>query len=755
MILRVKTIIRGAVQGVGFRPFVYRLASEMNLKGFVLNSSNGVIIEAEGEKNILDEFLLRLEKEKPQLAIINSLEFSFLDPVYYSEFSIRKSSKEEEISALILPDIAVCTDCLNEMLNPNDRRYLYPFINCTNCGPRFTIIESLPYDRPRTSMKNFKMCKQCEEEYHNPLDRRFHAQPIACPQCGPQIELWDRKGSVLLIQNDALEKTIELIKNGQIVAIKGLGGFHLVVDARNNQAVLELRKRKHREEKPFALMFPSLDLVKEICFVDFFEERLLRSPESPIVLLKKKELSKNFISDLVAPGNPYLGIMLPYTPLHHLLMRGLGFPIVATSGNLSEEPICIDENEALKRLNNIADFFLVHNRPILRHADDSIARIIKGREFILRRARGYAPLPIQIENLNDDDILAVGGHLKNTIALKKKNLIFVSQHIGDLSTGESLHAFKKTIEDFRELYLSKSDCGVGDLHPNYISTKIGKEIFQNFWQVQHHLAHVISCKLENQVTGEFLGISWDGTGYGFDGTIWGSEFFLVDDKSFQHLGNFRKFALPTGEKAIQQPKRTLVGILYEIFGEDILKLDFVQEKFDENELKMLITLIEKKINSPLCVSAGRLFDGVSSLIGLGDRSNFEGQAAMKLEFCVDWEEKNYYPFSIDEINNKLVVNWEGIIKSIIDEKNKVDKGIISARFHNTLSQIILHIAKKFEIRKIVLSGGCFQNKYLLEKTIELLEENHFTVYWHQRIPTNDGGISVGQIGAINLKNRSI
>ncbi|MGB9664781.1 MAG: carbamoyltransferase HypF [Ignavibacteria bacterium] len=753
---RLKIIIRGAVQGVGFRPFVFRLASEMNLNGYVLNSSKGVFIEVEGENEKLKEFLIRIEKEKPQISIIQSLEYQILDAVGYNKFEIKKSEKDEETIALILPDIATCKDCLKELFDPNDRRYLYPFINCTNCGPRFTIIEMLPYDRPFTSMKNFKMCPDCEKEYHNPEDRRFHAQPVACPVCGPHIELWNSEGDILSIKENAIEQTIDLINKGKILAIKGLGGFHLVIDAANENAVINLRRRKHREEKPFALMFPDIQSVKQVCEVNELEERLLLSPESPIVLLRRKKFSEEIeISRLVAPDNPYLGIMLPYTPLHHILMKFLGKPIVATSGNLSEEPICIDEYEALRRLKGIADYFLVHNRPILRHCDDSIARIVNNREFIIRRARGFAPLPYLIENESDDSLIAVGGHLKNTIALKKRNQIFISQHIGDLSTLESFNAFKKTIDDFQKLYEVDKKKFVGDLHPEYLSTKFLKESQFEFKLVQHHLAHIAACKIENQVEGEALGVSWDGTGYGLDGKIWGSEFFIIDDESFEHIGQFRKFHLPSGEKAIKEPKRTLAGVLYEIYGRDILKSKILRSKFSDTELNYIINQIEKKINSPECVSAGRLFDAISSLTGISDYSNFEGQAAMKLEFVINNQTNDFYKFDFrkEEI---FIIDWMKIIIGIeSDLENQIDKGIIAAKFHNSLTEIIVEFAKKSGLKKVILSGGCFQNIYLLERTIKRLQEENFKVYWHQRIPTNDGGISVGQIAAFQLYNRKL
>lgn len=755
MIERLKIIIRGAVQGVGFRPFVYRLATEMNLKGYVFNSSRGVFIEVEGSSETLKKFLLRLEKEKPPISIIQSLEFQILDVIGYKEFEIRKSEKEEEITTLILPDIATCKDCLRELFDPDDRRYLYPFINCTNCGPRFTIIEMLPYDRPLTSMKNFKMCPDCEREYHNPEDRRFHAQPIACPECGPHIELWNENGHKISEKENCYPLVCELINSGKIIAIKGLGGFHLIVNAADDIAVKELRKRKHREEKPFALMFPDIETVKKICEVNELEERLLLSPESPIVLLRKKSSYELKISEYVAPDNPYLGIMLPYTPLHHIIMRFLGKPIIATSGNLSEEPICIEENEALNRLNGIADYFLVHNRPILRHCDDSIARIIHNREFIIRRARGYAPLPYLIDDELGDNLIAVGGHLKNTIALKKGNQVFISQYIGDLSTLESFNAFKRTLGDFQNLYETNEAKFVGDLHPDYISTKYLKDQSKDYKLIQHHLSHIAACKLENGVKGEALGVSWDGTGYGFDGSIWGSEFFLIDDENFEHIGQFRKFYLPSGEKAIKEPKRTLAGILYEIYGSDILNSAILRSKFNETELKLIVNQIDKKINSPECVSTGRLFDAVSSLIGITDYSNFEGQAAMKLEFSIEKGVDEHYEFEF--LKNEIIkINWEKIITGIIrDIEYGIQKSKIATKFHNTLTEIIVEFAKYTNQKKILLSGGCFQNVYLLERTIERLKQEFFQVYWHQRIPTNDGGISFGQIAAYNLKNRKL
>lgn len=755
MIFRVKINIRGAVQGVGFRPFIYRLAADLNLNGFVYNSSQGVFIEVEGEKQIINEFIFRIEKEKPEFSFITGMEFSFLDPVGFSNFEIRESTNDENKSTIILPDIAVCEDCLNEMNNPSDRRFHYPFINCTNCGPRFSIIESLPYDRPNTSMKIFEMCDECKAEYENPLDRRFHAQPIACPKCGPHVEFLDTQEGKKILGEEAINATADRIREGKIVALKGLGGFQLIVDARDNEAVNRLRDRKHRDEKPFALMFPSIESIKEICDLSELERRLLLSPESPIVLLKKKADIEYDIAESVAPDNPYLGIMLPYTPLHHLLLNELNFPIVATSGNISEEPMCIDEEEAFEKLGEIADYFLVHNRPIVRQVDDSIVRIVLDREMVLRRARGYAPLPITFSNDEDNEksILAVGGHLKNNIALKIGSNVFVSQYIGDLSTESAYKTFIKVIDDFKTLYNSEPSEVVSDMHPAYLSTNYAKLITDNHKSVQHHFAHIESCRTENQVTGAALGVAWDGTGYGLDGTIWGGEFFISDENTFSHVAQFRQFQLPGGEKAIKESRRSAIGILYELYGAEIFNdaLLFEEMNFNENELEIIKSMLDKNINSPRTSSAGRLFDAVSSLLGISHCSNYEGQSAMKLEFAVDKNESGKYHFELKE-NGKFIIDWQAMIESIIDDRKKgVDVTNISTKYHNTLSEIILYISEILSEEKVVLSGGCFQNLYLTEKTVELLENKNHKVYVHQRIPPNDGGIALGQIAAADIK----
>ncbi|MDP9005144.1 MAG: carbamoyltransferase HypF [Verrucomicrobiota bacterium] len=752
---RARIVVRGAVQGVGFRPFVYRLATELQLNGWVSNTGQGVFIEVEGEPSRVRQFLFRLEKEKPPRASIQSLESSFLDPAGYADFEISESQETAGKTAVILPDIATCEDCVREIFDPPNRRFGYPFTNCTNCGPRFTIIESLPYDRANTSMKRFTMCAECDREYHDPRDRRFHAQPNACARCGPQLELWDGSGGVIAQAPEALLEAAEIIRDGKILALKGIGGFHLLADARNNAAVTSLRERKHREEKPFAVMSPTIESVREHCDVSELEDRLLRSAESPIVLLQKKSAFCNLqsaISTSVAPGNPNLGVMLPNTPLHHLLMRELGFPVVATSGNLSDEPICIDEDEAVVTLGGVADFFLTHNRPIVRHMDDSIVRTMAGREMVLRRARGYAPLPItrksEIGSQRSEVILAVGAHLKNTVALQVGPNVFISQHIGDLETQQAYSAFRAVAEDLPRLYEAKPDLIMCDMHPDYLSTKYAAHLPAPSSPVQHHWAHIASCMAENDLEPPALGVAWDGTGYGADGTIWGGEFLLANGTSFTRVAYLRQFPLPGGEAAIKEPRRSRLGLLHEIFRDELWEREELIADFSKHELSLLRQMLEKKVNAPITSSAGRLFDAVGSLIGLRQQSDFEGQAAMEMEFAVQAGIDEAYPFSLTE-GSPSVVDWQPCILGILEDKRRGKSvNLISAKFHNMLAEVIVAIAQRIGEPKVVLSGGCFQNRYLTERTIDRLRQENFRPYWHQRVPPNDGGIALGQVAAV-------
>ncbi|MGQ0793275.1 MAG: carbamoyltransferase HypF [Deltaproteobacteria bacterium] len=751
-VMRLKVVVRGAVQGVGFRPFVYRLATRMELSGWVVNSSQGVFIEVEGAKPMLDSFLIALNSQKPPRAIIQSLESSFLDAAGYNGFEIRLSADSGAKTALILPDIATCAECRAEILDPADRRFDYPFTNCTNCGPRFTIIEEIPYDRQNTSMKSFPMCADCRREYENPLERRFHAEPVACPACGPRVELWTAEGEVIAEQRDAVIQASHALRRGKIIAVKGIGGFHLMVNAGDERAVSRLRERKRREEKPFALMFPSMESVRDACEVSAAEQMMLLSAESPIVILSRRACAAASIAPNVAPRNPYLGVMLPYSPLHIILMRELGFPVVATSANLSDEPIVSDEREAPIRLQGIPDLLLVHDRAIVRRADDSIVRVVAGVGQVMRRSRGYAPLPVSIRRPAGESmakILAVGAHLKNTVAISAGGDVFISQHIGDLETEDAYTAFLRVIEDFRRLYDFEPEAVACDMHPDYLSTKYAKTLDIPLVHVQHHHAHVAACMAENELEGEVLGICWDGTGYGGDGTVWGGEFLRADYESFERLAHFRTFRLPGGEMAVREPRRAALGMLFEIFGEGVLGMSDIAliRSFSREELAVFMRMLERGVNSPVTSSAGRIFDAVSALAGLRLRAGFEGQAAAELEYAAADGVERSYPFEIArKAASPAIVDWMPTVLAILDDARRgAAASQVSAKFHNTLARIVVDAARLFNLERVVLSGGVFQNRYLTERVCRILCEGGFRPYIHQRVPANDGGIALGQV----------
>ena len=743
--LRLRAVVRGAVQGVGFRPFVYHLARELELSGWVNNTSRGVFIEVEGDEERLRAFLLRLAAESPPRASIQSLESSFLDPLGYRDFEIRHSDSSGEKTVLVLPDIATCAACLTDITAADNRRRGYAFTNCTHCGPRYSIIESLPYDRPNTTMVRFALCDVCRREYEDPLDRRFHAQPNACADCGPQLQLWNRAGEVQEV-DDPLAAAVESLRRGEIVALKGLGGFHLIVDAKDEAAVRRLRQVKEREEKPFAVMYATLEDVRRDCAVSNQEERLLTAPEAPIVLLERRA---DALAANVAPDNPHLGVLLPYTPLHHLLMRAMGSPLVATSGNLADEPICTDEREAVARLGPIADAFLVHDRPIERHVDDSIARVVAGRELVLRRARGFAPLPVQLKE-EGPPVLAVGAHLKNAVAFSVGRQVFVSQHIGDLDAAEACAAFERVIADLGRLYGREPELVACDLHPDYRSTHFARARGLPVVAVQHHYAHVLSCMAENEVEGPVLGISWDGTGYGPDRTVWGGEFLRVDATSFERAAHLRTFPLPGGERAVREPRRAAVGLLHAALGDAVFDLGDLPPlaAFSAAEIRVVGQMLERGLNTPLTSSAGRLFDAVAALVGLRQRTRFEGQGAMELEFALDPAVDEAYDFELVAGDGPLVADWEPLVRGVLrDVDAGAEIGAIAARFHNALVEIMVDVARSVGEESVVLSGGCFQNKYLTERAVRRLGEEGFRPYWHQRIPPNDGGIALGQVAA--------
>lgn len=778
--------VEGLVQGVGFRPYIYRIARESGLGGWVKNDSSGVIIEAEGESRNLEDFFRKIYDEKPVLAEIYRLEKTVIDNCGGSEFSILKSDSDEDKTALVLPDTAICGDCLREIFDSSDRRYLYPFTNCTNCGPRYSIITGIPYDRKNTTMAKFAMCPECRAEYENPADRRFHAQPNACPKCGPEMELWDGGGNVIARRGEAMVEAAEVIKAGKIMALKGLGGFQLAVDARNEEAVRELRKRKRRPDKAFAVMMKDIEDVRRECEASWEEERLLASHQAPIVLIKQKECGKICV-DVVNPGNPYLGVMLPYTPMHHILMRELGTPIVATSGNLSEEPICIDEREALAKMGKIADYYLVHNRPIKRPVDDSVAIVIFGETTMIRRARGYAPLPIILPDGVDwgqKAVISVGGHQKNTTALGFGNKVFVSQHIGDLENTETYNCFRNAIGDLQALFEKKPEGIECDIHPDYLSTKFAFEQGIPVHKVQHHYAHILSCMAENNVMGKVLGVAFDGTGYGTDGTIWGGEFLAADYSGFRRVGHLRKFRLPGGEKAAMEPIRCALGVLFEILGgEAAAQFDKsplpplslrgeIQsppprlwekggetvdcgeaagqmgggEAVGQGEIRNWAAMLEKGLNCPWTSSAGRLFDAAAAILGIRYRCSFEGQGAMELEFAAKGDLSLYYSMDLREENGMTVLDWEAMVREMsTDVKNNISAGVMAMKFHLGMVEGIVKMAEKAGCEQVCLTGGCFQNRLLTELTVKRLSGRGFRVYRHHRIPPNDGGIALGQM----------
>ena len=760
---RRRLTIQGTVQGVGFRPFVYRLASELQLAGWVINSPQGVVIEIEAAPALLDAFVTRLQSELPPHAGITELVTQIIPTQGETTFEIHHSEHSGAKSALMLPDLATCPDCLHDITDPANRRYRYPFTNCTNCGPRFSIILGLPYDRPNTTMRGFEMCPECRAEYENPLDRRFHAQPNACPKCGPQLALWDSTGQTLAVRDEALRAAGDALRAGKILALKGLGGFQLLVYARSTEAVSRLRTRKNRYEKPLAVMFPSLQAAKSSNEMNALEERLLTASEAPIVLLRYRGHEIGEIAPEVAPGNPYLGSMLPYTPLHHLLLSDLGFPVVATSGNLSGEPICTDEDDALARLQNIADVFLVHDRPIARHMDDSVVSVAAGELLMLRRARGYVPQPVDVPNPDGRTILAVGGHQKNTVALLHQNHVFTSQHLGDMDSVRTVEVFRQTLNDFQTLYDITPREIACDLHPDYATTRIAEQVAAAsglpLMRIQHHDAHVLSCMAEHHLEGPVLGVSWDGTGYGIDHTVWGGEFLRVDADGFERVAHLRPFPLPGGDAASREPRRSLLGLMYAIYGSDLLytsDLPCERLDFSDSELRLLLSALDKRLNSPMTSSMGRLFDAVAALAGLHQKSSFEGQAAMALEYAAHaafasdmTNAEECYPIEITPVTNdqgafRGIIEWKPMMTEMLHEH---DSSVASAKFHNTLAALIVEVAQQVGIPDIVLTGGCFQNRLLLEKTIQSLRSAGFTPYWQQRIPPNDGGIALGQIAA--------
>jgi hydrogenase maturation protein HypF len=760
--------VRGIVQGVGFRPFVYGLAVEHSLKGCVYNTSEDVKIEIEGDKEAVEQFVRELEIEAPPLAHIEDIDIEYNPPRHYRKFEIRRSQAQEGKYQLISPDIATCQPCLDELLNPEDRRYRYPFTNCTNCGPRFTIIEEMPYDRPKTTMRSFQMCSKCQAEYDNPLDRRFHAQPNACPRCGPRVELVDNLGN-LITESNPIAAASQLLKKGKILAIKGLGGFLLACDATGDTVVKTLRRRKKRSSKPFAVMVTNIDEAKNHCHVSPEEENLLASSQSPIVLMTWRKESS--VSPEVAPNLRFLGVMLPYTPLHHLLLRDTGLPLVMTSGNLSEEPIARDNDEALRRLSSIADYFLIHNRDIYSRYDDSVAMIERETSQLLRRARSYAPYPIRLP-FEAKQVLACGAEEKNTFCLTRHNYAFLSQHIGDMENIETLEHFDSTISLYKRLFRVKPEIIAHDLHPDYLATKYAWELGEpdvKLVPVQHHHAHIASCMADNGLNTPVIGVAFDGTGMGADGNIWGGEFLVADYRDHKRAGHLEYMPLPGGAAAIKRPYRTAIAYILTLLGENTLDAIFTGAakqsqlssigEVTEVEVEVIRRQLERQINSPLTSSMGRLFDSVSALLGIRGEIDYEGQAAVELEMATYKENyvhiRKSYPYRIVEADGIMVIRLRDLFAAVIEDlHHDVSKGRISVKFHNTIARMTDEmcrlIANKTGITQVTLSGGVFQNRLLLKNTINLLESSGFQVFTHRQLPCNDGGISLGQAVVANF-----
>jgi hydrogenase maturation protein HypF len=740
---------------VGFRPHVYNLARSFGLEGYVLNDSQGVKIEAEEEEAVLEAFRIHLLQNPPRLADVQEARWQITEATgEFQGFGIQESAGDGAKTVLVSPDVAACPDCTREMGDPSDPRHGYPFINCTNCGPRYTIIREVPYDRKNTTMSLFPLCPLCREQYEDPADRRFHAQPVACPACGPALSLIDCKGRPLMTagSREVIAESARLLRQGKIVAVKGIGGYHLAADAENEDAVSTLRKRKFREDRPFALMAADMETARRYCRVSREEEALLLSFKAPIVLLERGDGRGPAPS--VSPGNRFLGVMLAYTPLHRLLLQEFGGPLVMTSGNVSDEPIAYDDGEALERLRGIADAFLTHNRPIHIRCDDSVTRVFQGREYVLRRSRGYVPFPVILHRASPVPILSVGAHQKNTFCLLRENKAFISHHVGDLENEATLESFTNGIRHFQNLFDARPGVVAYDPHPRYLSTRYALELPVDVKiPVQHHHAHVASVMADNGLDGEVAGIALDGSGYGSDGNLWGCEFMAAGYGSFHRLVHLRYTPMPGGEAAVKEPWRMALAYARGAYGNSAREMEYAFRKtISKEKIDFILAMMDKNVSCPLISSAGRLFDAVSSLAGLRHQCRFEGQAAIDLEMMTDRTAEGEYPFVIDESSMPCVIDPSGVIAGVMEDVGRgVAPSVIGGRFHNTMAAIVARgagiVRKKTGLNRAALSGGVFQNMILLEKAVQALRRDGFEVFIHRRVPANDGGISLGQAAA--------
>ena len=772
---RVRTRVRveGIVQGVGFRPFVHGLATRLDLAGFVGNDARGVFLEIEGDDGAVAEFLRILENQPPPLAVIERVTARAVPPVGEDRFTIVASRTGGEQQALISPDTATCDECLAEIWDQTGRRYRYPFTNCTNCGPRFTIVRGVPYDRPLTTMAPFEMCGRCAAEYHDPTDRRFHAQPVCCPDCGPHLFLTDaQRGPLAGPGDDPLGEAVARLRTGQILAVKGLGGYHLAVRADDEAAVARLRARKQREEKPFAVMVADLEAASALCALGAGEAALLTGPRRPIVLAPRHDgpggsgVSPGEIplAPSVAPGHRALGLMLPYTPLHHLLARDLGVPFVLTSGNISDEPIASTDDDAFERLDTIADCFLVHDRAIHIRTDDSVVRSFRDRVFLVRRSRGFAPEPVLLPWSFPRPVLATGAELKSTFCVAKDRRAFVSHHIGDLENYETYASFRDGIEHFCRIFAVRPEVVAHDLHPEYLSTKHAHDLAEleqggvELTGVQHHHAHIASCLADNGEAGPVIGVAFDGLGFGPDGTIWGGEILVADLAGFERVAHLAPVAMPGGAAAIKEPWRMAAAYLDAAFEGAVPELPVMTRH--QERWTGVVSLARTGVSAPLTSSAGRLFDAVAALLGVRDAVSYEGQAAIELEQLADPAERDAYPIDVepDAAGSGLVLMGTGLVRAVVaDLAAGAPRPAVAARFHNGLSNGVLAVCRRVradrELDTVALSGGVFQNLLLLERTVAALEGDGFRVLLHGRVPPNDGGISLGQAAVAGTRDR--
>ncbi len=756
-VVRTAVRVEGVVQGVGFRPFVHGLATGLGLAGLVGNDVDGVFAEVEGDAEAVGKFLVLLRQQAPPLARIERISTTGLSPTGQSGFVIVASQPGRERRALVSADTATCADCLRELADPADRRYRYPFINCTNCGPRFTIIRDVPYDRALTTMARFAMCTECAAEYHDPADRRFHAQPVCCPACGPALALTDAAGVHLSGPAGAIAAAAQMIRAGRVLAVKGLGGYHLVVDAGNEVASGALRARKHREDKPFAVMVPDIAAARRLAELDETAEHLLASARRPIVLVPRHAAAGGEVAPSVAPGNSHLGLLLPYTPLHHLLLGEVGRPIVATSGNVSDEPIAYRDADALTRLAGIADAFLLHDRAIHVRVDDSVARAIGGREVIVRRSRGYAPEPLRVTPDFPRPVLACGAELKNTFCLAKGHRAFVSHHIGDLENAETLAAFTAGIEHYRRLFDIEPQVVAHDLHPDYLSTKYAADLAGvELVGVQHHHAHIAACLADNDAQGPVIGVAFDGTGYGPDGTIWGGEFLVADMARFERVGCLEPVPMPGGAAAIRQPWRMAAVHLAAAYTGGVAE-DLAVRRRNEQSWDAVASMARRGINAPLTSSAGRLFDAAAALIGVRDTINYEGQAAIELEQLADPAVSSGYPAGVST-DGLVCVRGSDLIRAAADDLAAgTAPPTVAARFHNGVAAAVVAACQalrdRHQLGVVALSGGVFQNLLLTSAVVAGLQRAGFKVLTHSRVPCNDGGISLGQAVVAGARDR--